>query len=285
MAKLDTTKEIKSVSYNGTIVPLLGLTPIPKFSYTGEYEAIYENEIDWKIYLKTSGNIKFEKDQDTQVFLVGGGGAGSSGGSSAYAFCGTGGNGGFTKTESMIFSSGKEYSVIIGEGGIATSGSNGGDGGNTSIGDILVSGGKGGSKDNPTYSVAVGGSGGGGGGYLYSNNVNGYGGKGGYDGSNGCKGGVTSHNAIGQGSTTREFGESSGKLYAGGGGGGGINSFDSSTGAGAGGKGGGGNGGCNGTDVTSGEANTGGGGGGGTQGTSIGGNGGSGIIVIRNIRV
>lgn len=100
-------------------------------------------------------------------------------------------------------------------------------------------------------------------------------GNGGSDGGNGRnnenggeKGGT------GQGTTTREFGESTGNLYAGGGGGG----YDG--GAGIGGAGGGGNGGDE--NATPGQENSGGGGGG--NDSEPGANGGSGIVIIRNAR-
>ena len=85
----------------------------------------------------------------------------------------------------------------------------------------------------------------------------------------------------GQGTTTREFGESTGTLYAGGGGAGGNGSAQAK-----GGSGGGGNGAYSGTNAqpTSGEANTGGGGGGMYYGLTNVGKGGSGIAVIRNHR-
>lgn len=113
---------------------------------------------------------------------------------------------------------------------------------------------------------------------------------------------------VGQGTTTREFGEETGALYSGGGGGG-MNNFSSVTQANHkpnGGAGGGGNG-CQAqswtTDEdgnvsvstkapTAGTANTGGGGGGGGQNNYVispayrgqGAAGGSGIVVIRNAR-
>ena len=83
----------------------------------------------------------------------------------------------------------------------------------------------------------------------------------------------------GQGTTTREFGESTGTLYAGGGGAGGNGSAQAK-----GGSGGGGNGAWNGNQPSSGAANTGGGGGGMYSNLTNVGKGGSGIVVIRNHR-
>lgn len=102
--------------------------------------------------------------------------------------------------------------------------------------------------------------------------------KGGSDGAGGNNGSLNN----GQGSTTREFGEPSGMLYAGGGGGL-SRAYDFSPSPGAGGDGGGGRGGGvrNGTMTITpedGKPNTGGGAGGG------GAKGGSGIVIIRNAR-
>ena len=120
---------------------------------------------------------------------------------------------------------------------------------------------------------------------------------GGEDGSSGIiKSLIRGTIGVGQGYTTREFGESTGTLYAGGGGGGAgceqtgrESSTYGSGGAGGGGAGGGSTGGsCASMSTTTlkgknGSANTGGGGGGGAYNNSAG-NGGSGIIVIRNAR-
>ena len=81
---------------------------------------------------------------------------------------------------------------------------------------------------------------------------------------------------IGQGTTTREFGESTGDLYSGGGSGAERGNTTTIIAGGSGGGGTGGNGGA-------GTANTGGGGGGSTA-QSGGGAGGSGIVIIRNHR-
>ena len=67
------------------------------------------------------------------------------------------------------------------------------------------------------------------------------------------------------------------------GGAGGASSVSGRDGLGIGGKGGGGNGAKNGTTAASGSTNTGGGGGGGhnTSGYTVGGNGGSGIVILK----
>ena len=91
---------------------------------------------------------------------------------------------------------------------------------------------------------------------------------------------------VGQGTTTRAFGESEGTLYAGGGGGGHNGAGGEFTAGGVGGSGGGGNGGCRNyltinAFSTPGAVNTGGGGGGAAGGGVKGSDGGSGVAIIR----
>ena len=157
-------------------------------------------------------------------------------------------------------------------GGAATSGGN-----STAFG-ITADGGTGGST--------VGGSGGSGGGGSTDANGSGVkGGDGGSDGSNGGNNSMSSatyirYGGVGQGTTTREFGEETGDLYAGGGGGGcGGSGSDYAGKYGIGGEGGGGNGGHGLTssytwNPTAGETNTGGGGGGNSYDKGGGGGGG-----------
>lgn len=264
------------------------LKTTPDFTYTGEYELV--NDADdrftdaadgnWKIRLLTSGILTFQAlngaENGIDVFLVGGGGGG---GSTNGWHGGAGGGGGNTKTGSKSVAVGTNYSIEIGSGGAQKA-----NGGNTTAFELIANGGTGGAAG-----AAVGASGGSGGGgsSRYST-----GGAGGSDGGNGGSGSGTDAKAggSGQGSTTREFGISSARIYAGGGGGGGGTSGNGdapgTAGAGgSGGSGGGGNGG-RGTDGENGIVNTGGGGGGaGANGSSHnGGSGGSGIVVIRNKR-
>lgn len=172
-----------------------------------------------------------------------------------------GGGGGYTTTvKSVHINSSENYEIIIGAGG--ANGNGGVRGGTTSAFSVSAEGGYGGASNNGPG--GAGGSGGGG-----SNGSNGY--NGGSDGSAG--GGGTG--GEGQETTTREFGESTGILYAGGGGGIGLNS------AGLGGEGGGGNGG---KYSSGGAGGSGGGGGSAFTGGARGGSGGSGIVVIRNAR-
>lgn len=258
---------------------------VPKFTYTGTYNVREDGVVE----LLTSGTIVFLNPATIDLFLVGGGGAGgrvynpSSGGG--------GGGGGYTKTLKKVSVDGS-YPVVIGNGAIASTGQSMGaaQGDASSFGSLASV--DGGYSATTTYngdgvkiSGANGGSGGGGG---MNGDVSGSGyGIGGSDGANGGHGGYSdTAGGTGQGFTTREFGEATGKLYAGGGGGG--NSGTSSNTVFAGGDGGGGNGANlkNRRTAGIGVDNTGGGGGGGGYSSSSGygtpgGNGGSGIVCFR----
>lgn len=241
------------------------ISRFPQFTYTGEYEVIDDGinkEVqNWRIKFKTDGVLTFTKVIDEiDIFLVGGGGAG--GGAET---TNSGGGGGYTNTIMGIpVEAGVSYTIDIGAGGTAKSGSAGERGKTTSAFEYSAKGGYGGGNWNSAVGGGDGGSGGGatGGKQNVSAVVAGKG------GSNGGNGGSSSYwsGGEGQGSTTREFGEDSGDLYAGGGGG------ASSAGNGTGGAGGGGN------ADRAGTPNTGGGGGGKIK------SGGSGIVVIRNSR-
>lgn len=253
------------------------------FTYTGEYVIVPEGDSgDWKVKFLTSGTFTATDALLIDVFAVGGGSGGGTGSSSIgdTTYAGGGGGGGYTTTQKSVYlEKDKSYEIVIGDGGTyATNGTvKAGDGGTTSGFNITASGGKG-------AIYPQGGSGGSGGGGSASNDKMGNNGAiGGSDGSNGSgmfKAGT------GQGSTTREFGESTGDLYAGGGGGGASN-WNYFSGA-LGGEGGG----ANGSAITEGQqtpgedalANTGGGGGGGGYYGCNGGKGGSGILIIRNHR-
>lgn len=262
-----------------------GGSKVPKFTYTGMYNVRNDGVVE----LLTSGTIVFLNPATIDLFLVGGGGAGGSDARNTNVGCG-GGGGGYTKTEkNFVVTVNKEYAVTIGEGAEASRTNDKPISGSTSFDTISVAGG--GSVQLNRSSSAVytcganGGSGGGNG--LYSKSA---GGDGGSDGGNG---GVGSANGgippAGQGTTTREFGEPDGKLYAGGGGGGTYFSGQTPVYA-LGGAGGGGNGawgaGANKTQAAgAGGANTGGGGGGGVGvggvANLVGGSGGSGIVCFR----
>lgn len=235
------------------------------FIYTGG--TFNERTADGVVEFLETGILTMKKDTYADVFMVGGGAGGVSIGTSSNG--GAGGSGGCTRTiVNALLRKGVAYQVVIGAGG--TGGGN--SGGETSAFGYTVSGG----------TVAAGGSGGGKGGVAATGQVNA--GDGGSNGSDGGSVGspTTGSPGKGQGATTREFGEATGKLYAGGGGGGAGKYGDIGT-SGAGGEGGG----AKGNSTTDATANTGGGGGGGKgyydssspsgQGTA----GGSGIVCIR----
>ena len=263
----------------------VGKSKAPKFTYTGNYNV----RDDGVVELLTSGTIVFLNPITIDLFLVGGGGAGGSDARNTVVGCG-GGGGGYTKTEkNFVVTANKEYAVTIGAGAEASRTNDKPISGSTSFDTISVAGGGSVQLNRSSSSDytrgANGGSGGGCG--VYSKST---GGDGGSDGGSGGPGSSTSGNPpAGQGTTTREFGEPDGKLYAGGGGGGTYISAQTPVYA-LGGAGGGGDGawgaGANKTKAAGdGAANTGGGGGGGVGvggvANIIGRSGGSGIVCIR----
>ena len=263
----------------------VGKSKAPKFTYTGNYNVREDGVVE----LLTSGTIVFLNPVTIDLFLVGGGGAGGSDVRNTVVGCG-GGGGGYTKTEkNFVVTANKGYAVTIGAGAEASYTVDNPISGSTSFDTISVEGGNSvrlnRSSSSDYTNGARGGSGGGNG--LYSKST---GGDGGSDGGSGGMGSAPSGiPASGQGTTTREFGEPDGKLYAGGGGGGTYISAQNPVYA-LGGAGGGGDGAwgaaANKTKAAgNGRANTGGGGGGGVGvggvANIIGGSGGSGIVCIR----
>lgn len=246
-----------------------GGTGMPEYTYTGNASLIDDGGGNWRIKLLTSGTLTFTKLGNAKggvdVFCVGGGASGGG--------VGFGGGGGYTATETKTVSKGVAYPIVIGAGGAGVAGNanvKGNDGGTTSALGVSANGGQGG-KSWSQQGAGEGSGGASGGGATGGKNGQGNvaGGAGGADGADGGASQYWSGGA-GQGTTTREFGEPTGDLYAGGGGG-----WGSTVGAGGNGGGGAGNG-------TSGETNTG-GGGGAANGTTTGA-GGSGIVIIRNHR-
>lgn len=240
----------------------------PEYTYSGTASLVDDGSGNYRLKFLTSGKLKFTElgcfANGIDVFCVGGGGGGGLYGDASTN--GSGGAGGYTTTSTNIaVEVNKEYTITVGGGGAAATNyadRYGKAGGASSAFSVEAKGGGGGNPLWDTTSKANGGSGGGG--------ANG---DGGTDGSNG-KG---TNAGKGQGKTTREFGDSSATVYAGGGGGGAT---------GKGGNGGGGNAaGVNGT-AGAGKTNTGGGGGGGTNTYDYrpAAAGGSGIVIIRNKR-
>jgi len=262
----------------------------PKFTYTGTYNIRKDGVVE----LLTSGTIVFLEPKVIDVFMVGGGGAGGLNVSNYQnGYGGGGGAGGYAKTMRRVQVTTSPIQVTVGAGGMP--GTSGYNGGATAWGVNTVAGGNGNimssfGKDT-AQKGANGGSGGGGG--VVSNSDFGAGGS---DGNNGETGYPTSIlGGTGQGTSTREFGETGGKLYAGGGGGGRYLVSNTSV-TSVGGTGGGGTGAWAGSSTgqfqpaAAGVANTGGGGGGGArrfyEGTGIEilgspASGGSGIVCFR----
>lgn len=259
-----------------------GGKPKLKFTYTGDYVVRKDGVVE----LLTSGTIVFLEPKVIDVFMVGGGGGGS-GSNLDYGQGFGGGGGGYTRTNKRVaVQANTEYPVTVGSGGTP-----GATGGASGFNAYTVNGGKNGAIISGATTRYFGGSGGSGGGGGVSSNSD-YG-SGGYDGSNGESGyPATNQYGPGQLFTTREFGENSGKLYAGGGGGGRYMVAQSPV-VSMGGNGGGGSGGWSGSNpsgltqaAAAGVANTGGGGGGGAcASTSVytnGASGGSGIVCFRD---
>ena len=271
-----------------------------QLEYNGSCQVENINTVNWKVKFLTAGSrtLKVGGKMKIDIFTVGGGAGGGSGNAVG------GGGGGYTKTYSNIVVESGSYTAYVAYGG-----SVGARGGTTYLintsykADGGYSSGSCGSRINICnanyYSdgQCKGGNGGSGGGNgIYGqqekgptcqcNNWDGglESGRGGSDGGNGytghwgqdnsiqksyCSGGTLLFVGLGQGSTTREFGESGATLYSGGGAGKPGTCRGNTGSSGSGGAGGGGR------AYTAGTANTGGGGG-------YGASGGSGIIVIRN---
>lgn len=246
------------------------------FSFTGSYTWVDDGDDNWRLKFVSSGTFTPTKDLVVDVFIVGGGGGGRSGQNT----CQSGGGGGRTGTwTNLTLISDTPYEVIVGAGGNVN-----GTGGTSSFIDETYSktGGSPGRSGSYTWDGANGGNGGSGGGASgnYNNDTAAAGANGGADGGNGSARSSAS-GGTGQGETTREFGEETGDLYAGGGGGGAYST--SKTGGNGGAGGGGRGGGSQGAAGIAGADNSGGGGGGGTRGNG-GGKGGSGIVILRNAR-
>lgn len=272
------------------------------FTYTGQYN---ERPEDGVVELLSTGILTVSKKTVIDYFMVGGGASGNVGDYSSsdntIGYGGGGGASGYTITvTAKILYPGVSYQVVIGSGGAAVSADSstsrtklGNAGGHTIAFGSKVEGGK---TSSEAKNGGDGGSGGGGS-VIGTSGVKTYtAGAGGSDGSDGetpekTNNTYTGKGGTGQGTTTREFGEPNGKLYAGGGAAGGGASYSArmKSNGGAGGAGGGGAGGGRNNDGagSNGEANTGGGGGGSAASLStsssnrVSGAGGSGIVCIR----
>lgn len=245
------------------IIRVGGVSSNPKIeiqTYTGTYSQIDDGDRNTRVKFLTSGTLVLKKSVTVDVFLVGGGGSGATVNGDDGEHRGGGGGSGRTGTWSSIYlQAGVSYSIVVGAGGAQTDATTGNMGGTTSAFTYSINGGNGGNGSN-------GGSGSSGGGATEK--------IGGSNGSNGTNSTYYT-GGTGQGTTTREFGESSGDLYAGAGAG-----YACFTQA----PGGGGYGAGRYYAYGAGVANTGGGGCGGMTGAYAAAAGGSGIVVIRNHR-
>lgn len=214
---------------------------IPRFAFVPTdpnaapgYTFINDGHGNWRIKLLASGTFRFDSfpgsNPKIDIFLVGGGGGGAKAMYAQWSRTGHGGSG-YTKTYTNIsVTKNTNYSVTIGAGGTSgyktNGGAVGGLGGDTTMaigGTTYRAYGGNKKKDGTTHAdlyrahayqtsegeFSQGGNGGSGGGM--SANANG-----GVDGANAS--GAASNHGYGQGSTTREFGEPTGDLYAQGGG-------------------------------------------------------------------
>ena len=170
----------------------------------GTYQVLDDGGSNWRIKFLSSGTFTPLKNMVIDAFLVGGGGgAGSS-------YCGEGGAGYTTTVRSVVLTANTAYSIVVGAAG--TNGNSSTNGGETTAFSASAAGGK--CSATGTSSKVTpggnGGSGGGGGSGPYGKAA------GGTDGNDGTD--STSKGGTGQGTTTREFGEANGDLYASGGG-------------------------------------------------------------------
>ena len=180
----------------------------------GTYQVLDDGGGNWRIKFLSSGTFTPLKDMVIDAFLVGGGGGRS------YVLCGGGGAGYTTTVRSIVLAANTSYSIVVGAAGTngRSSGSDGTNGGTTSAFSAVAAGGKGSTTGKGTQGIGLSGSGGsGGGGYNISGvHAQRSAADGGTDGADGTT--ITSAGGTGQGTTTREFGETDGDLYASGGG-------------------------------------------------------------------
>ena len=185
----------------------------------GTYQVLDDGGGNWRIKFLSSGTFTPLKNMVIDAFLVGaGGGKGST-------RCGGGGAGYTTTVGSIALAANTTYQIAIGtagkngyEGAGSTSSfTDGKDGGTTSAFSAAAAGGKGSTTGKGTGGIGGSGDGGSGGGYnlsgVYAARSSATGGTDGGDGTT-----ANTAGGKGQGTTTREFGEANGDLYASGGG-------------------------------------------------------------------
>lgn len=180
----------------------------------GTYQVIDDGGGNWRIKFLSSGTFTPLKNMVIDAFLVG------AGGGKGYTRCGGGGAGYTTTVRSIVLAANTSYSIVVGAAGTngRSSGSDGTNGGTTSAFSAVAAGGKGSTTGKGSQGIGLSGSGGsGGGGYNISGvHAQRSAADGGTDGADGTT--ITSAGGTGQGTTTREFGETDGDLYASGGG-------------------------------------------------------------------
>lgn len=275
-----------NTSLYGGLVSTEDAPPFALPEFTGNH-AIFGDEVSGRIEIYESGDLTLYPGT-YDLFLVGGGGSGIFGGydSPEQVAWHTGlGGGGSGYTETFI---GEKVDrvinveCVVGAGGaVNTTANNQANLGSStylrfSTGSMKEAEGGGNYNSSPYVQSENGQNGGSGGGAGQGDGPTG--GVGGSDGSNGGNSPYGPTGGIGQGTTTKAFGEDSQTLYAGGGGGPGLQG-----GSGGGGRGAKGSQSGN-TSATSGTPNTGSGGGAGYKNARYNlaaGAGGSGLIIIR----
>ena len=187
------------------------------FNWTGgdgTYQVTVDSDGDWKIRLLYSGVFTPLKNMTVDAFLVG------AGGGKGAIYTGGGGSGHTTTVKSATLTANTAYQITVGAAGTNSDGMNistSTDGGTTSAFGATAAGGKA-SANGSNSSKKPGGAGGSGGGGYNASGSNGTksAASGGTNGSSGTT--STTAGGAGQGTTTREFGETGGDLYASGGG-------------------------------------------------------------------
>ena len=214
--------------------PLISSVPVLGKDFTwsgsdGTCLVIDDGGGNWRIKFLSSGRFTPLKAMTIDAFVVGGGGGGGRGESAGSGkVMASGGGGGKTRTtKNILLLANKSYMMYVGAGGSANA-----DGGSTYIqsydGNILIfqSGGRAGTfvynfaQPSASGVIAVGGAGGSGGGSAgvdRSTSSLAAASAGGDDGNDGETLNSVITGGAGQGTTTREFGETTGDLYAGGG--------------------------------------------------------------------
>lgn len=280
-----------------------GGTPAPekrvKYEYTGVANYTESGTDDWELEFDSSGTFTPYETISVDIFAVGGGGGGSYGPVNNWTSAG-GGGGRIFYQRGITLQANQSYSIIIGAGGAGgtSSAKAGTDGGESTFmkGSTKLYTAAGGSapiwSSDSTY--IKGGSGGSGGAAplkwsVITENIAAAkrGGENGGSGAYVSSAGATwsdcgGHQWYKMFDNTRKFRSNSGTLYASGGGHGGYNTGTYTIGAGGGGSGAGDGSSTSGTRGSSGSANRGGGGGGGWN--SAGGDGGSGVVIIRKAK-